>query len=65
MVRSGRLHPPLALIVIGLTAFASLCAASPPLGRILIIALATWALVSLPVGLLVGHYCALADEPAL
>lgn len=65
MVRFGRLHSLLIFAALGAAALVMLCVVGPPLpGRLLLTALAGWGLLSLPAGLLVGHYCALGDEPA-
>jgi hypothetical protein len=62
MVRPGCLQSLLIATVLGAAVIGFLYCAGPPLG-LMLKALAGWGLLSLPIGLLVGHYCALGDEP--
>ena len=53
----------LALVALGLAALVAIYLETPLPGRLMAGALTIWGLLSLPVGLLVGHYCALGDDP--
>ncbi|MEO8714738.1 MAG: hypothetical protein ABI369_06975 [Acetobacteraceae bacterium] len=64
MIARERLLSIMAPAGLGLAALAVIYLETPVHGRWMVAALATWGLLSLPVGLLVGHYCALGDDPA-
>lgn len=53
----------IAFVLVGLAALALIYLETPVHGRWMVAALAAWGLLSVPVGLLAGHYCALGDDP--
>ncbi len=64
MTQRDHLYSLLTVVAVGSAALAAVYLETPVHGWVLVGALATWGLLSLPVGLLVGHYCALGDDPA-
>lgn len=54
----------LAFVTFGLAVLVAIYLETPVHGRLMVGALAVWGLLSLPIGFLVGHYCALGDDPA-
>ncbi len=64
MAHKDHLYSLLAFVAVSLVALVFVYLKTSVPGRLMADALIAWGLLSLPVGLLVGHYCALGDDPA-
>ena len=64
MAHRDHLYSLLAFVAVSLAELVVIYYTTPVPGRLMAGALIAWGLLSLPVGLLVGHYCALGDDPA-
>ena len=64
MAHRDHLYSLVAFVAVSLAALVLIYLKTAVPGRLLADALIAWGLLSLPVGLLAGHYCALGDEPA-
>lgn len=64
MAHRDHLYSLLAFVAVSLAALVLIYLKTSVPGRLMADALIAWGLLSLPAGLLVGHYCALGDEPA-
>lgn len=64
MARNDHLYSLLAFVAVGLATLVLIYLKTSVPGRLMADALIAWGLLSLPVGFLVGHYCALGDDPA-
>jgi len=64
MTHGDHLFSLLGLMALGLAVLTGIYLETPVHGWVLAGAVATWGLLSLPVGFLVGHYCALGNDPA-